>query len=392
MARRRKQTKDDFPSDLLYSQGRVWVRRGRDGTARLGLNVPAISERVPNLYYVDIRPRGYLVQGTDFGAVDLDTARLRLTAPFSARIARVNWDAVSDPLLLMTEPFEGGWLYELTKIKDVSWSNLLDRDAFWSYLEFERLARRLGIPPVLSAEYRLDRDVPVWPDDVRVTFGGLTVLTGNVVRLGRNQTFTPQWGPGDRWRVEVEFEQPSIAMVPEDLTGPKLVKRTWAYEVVDTNGNIRGQTCYVVKAIEVEGSPPQTHFLLSFLTDDFSLCQVEEVSVFDSTRRTLTVNDWGRDSFLELREPREILLDLPLFPAENRDEERVVQVGSEPELQQRATFPDARTMEIECRGQYGSQELLSRQVWERGLLWWREAERRVGDTVLMKGRLLTEGR
>ena len=47
-----------------------------------------------------------------------------------------------------------------------------------------------------------------------------------------------------------------------------------------------GQECYVVKAIEIDGSTPQTYFLLWFARDDFSLLLVEEVSVHDSARRT----------------------------------------------------------------------------------------------------------
>lgn len=389
MAKRRKQTADSFPSDLSYTQGRVWVRRGLGDTATIGLNVPAISERIANIYFIDLQPRGYVIEGKQFGAADLDTARVKLKAPFSGRIARVNWEAVADPLLVMTDPFGKGWLYEVTRVKPEAYANLLDRDAFWSYLDFERRALRLGIKPVLNARYRFDRQMPVWPDDLHVTFGGLTVLTGRILRLGRNAVFTPQWSPGESWKVEVRFEQPSAAMIPEAFGAqPEMVTVRWLYEVVDANAVLAGEECYVVKAIETGGPKPQTYFRLTIAKDDFGLRQVEEVSVHDAARRTLTPNDWGKESYMELREPRSILLDLPLFPAENQDEDRTIDVAGEPEVHQRARFPDAKTMEIACDARWGAETLTSTQTWERGLPWWRKAERRVGDKVVMTGKLI----
>lgn len=389
MARRRKQTKDTFPGDLLYTQGRVWVRPGPGDTARLGLNVPAISESLPNIYHVDLRPRGYLVEGTPFAAADLDTALLELIAPFSARIKRVNWDAVQDPLLVMTSPFEEGWLYDLTRVKPEALRGLLDRDAFWSFLEFERLARRLGLKPVMGASYRLDAGAP-WPDELRVTFGGLPVLGGRILRFGRNPTFTPQWSPGESWKVEVEFEQPSSAREPDELAGKVMVKVVWQYEVIDPNGSVDGEACYVVKAIEVDGPPPQSYYRLSITHEDFALRLIEKVSVFDANRRTLQPNDWGKETYMEVREPREIILDLPLFPPENRDEERKVAVGGEPELEQRAEFPDEKTMRLRCAARFGAEEMVSEQTWERGLPWWREARRLLGERVTMTGKLVLE--
>jgi glycine cleavage system H protein len=390
MARRRRQTRDDFPTDLLYSQQRLWIQRGKSGTARLGLAVPAISERIPNIYFIQLRRRGYLVEGQPFGSIDLDTGHLELIAPFSARIQRMNAEVPDDPFLLMTEPFTGGWLYELSRVKPSALRGLLARDAYWDYLEFERAAQRLGLPPVLEARYRLDREAP-WPEDLRVTFGGLTVLSGRLVRLGRNQTFTPQWSLRDTWEVEFRFQQPSLAMVPAEFTGPKDVVCRWRYEVVDTEGSIDGESCYVVMIIEVNGPQPQSHYLLHIAKEDFTLRLTEEVSQFDSSRRSRTPNDWGRDTFLELRQPRELILDLPIFPIENRDEVRTVSVPGEPEIRQEACFPDARTMEIACEAPLGDTKLFSEQIWERSLPWWREARRRIGDEVVMTGTLITNG-
>lgn len=391
MAKKRKQTRDTFPSDLLYTQGRVWVRRGLGDSARIGLNVPAISEKLAHIYFVDLQPRGYILQGKRFGAIDLDTSRLRLKAPFSARIANVNWKAVADPLLVMTDPYGEGWLYEVTRVKPEFYQDLLDRDAFWAYLDFERTAVRLGLKPVIKARYRFDTDAPVWPDDLHVTFGGLTVLTGRLVRLGRNATFTPQWSHGERWRVEVRFEQPSLAMIPAEFSGPTRVALTWAYEVVDAEAVLDGEECYVVKVIEDgDGPPPQSYHLLTIAKDDFGLRVIEEVSTADAARRTRTPNDWGRESYLEVRRPRELLVDFLLFPPENQDEDRTIVVEGEPVLEQTGRFPDAKTMELTCATRWGADQLIAAQTWERGRPWWTKAERRINEHPIMTGRLLID--
>ncbi|MHC4829702.1 MAG: glycine cleavage system protein H [Planctomycetota bacterium] len=387
MARRRNQTRDDFPSELLYTQGRLWVKRGKKGTARIGLNVPAIAERMPHLYFLDVQRRGYLLPGQVFGSADLDQSRLQLKSPFSCRISRVNWAAVQDPLLVMTEPFERGWLYEVGRVKDEAYDNMLDRDAYWAYLEFERLARRLGLKPTIGARTRWVRGLP-WPDEMRVTFGGLTVLTGRILRMGRNQTFTPQWSRGDNWIVEVRFQQPSLAMVPAQFTGPQDVAIRWRYEVIDSDGSAQGASCYVVKAIEVEGPPPQSYYLLSIAKEDFGLRQIEEVSSHDPSRRSVTFNDWGRESYLELRQRRELLVDLPFFPIDNKAEEREIEVEGEPTIKLRADFPDEKSMTLECEAPMDGKTLISKQRWERGAPWWVEAERRVGDNLLMHGKLV----
>ncbi|MFC1705679.1 hypothetical protein ACFL59_02520 [Planctomycetota bacterium] len=387
MPRRSRQTADDFPEELLYDQQYLWVAPGRNGSARIGLSLPALSETAPNIYFVDLQQMGDLGIGTTFGAVDLDTGRMELSAPFSARIAEVNWEVIEDPLVLMAEPFGDGWFYEVQGVADDDLRRLLDRDSFWSFLSFERTAKRLGIPPVLRARYEMSLDAP-WPDNLRVTFGGQTVLTGQILRLGRNQTFTPQWTLGDGWEVETRFEQPSLAMVAAAFAAPKEVVLRWRYEVVDTDAPLEGESCYNVKVVEVGGTPPQSYYLLSIAKGDFTLRLIEEVSLFDEARRTRQPNDWGRETYLELRQPRELLLDLPMFPSENRDETRTVTVAGEPEIQQETRFPDGEVMEITCEAAAGDTSICSEQTWQRGLPWWREARRSTGDRVLMKARLI----
>jgi len=379
--------KAELPELARYSRERIWVMPTESGLVRLGAVGPALADRAVTAYFAEVRRRGYIVQGRRFGFIDIETGRFDLIAPFSARIARANPALDEDPGLVTSDPFGEGWLLELMKVAPALLEALLDRDTFYEHLRFEQECRRLGLQPSIKASWRLAEGSP-WPDELRMEIGSRAIVRGRILRLGRNLTFTPQWGRGDRWKVRCEFTQPSIAMVPAEFARPKLVVTKWQYEVIDDEGEVDGVPCYVVKVIEIEGAPPLTFYRLSIAKTDFTLRLIEEESVFDPSRRSRTPNDWGAETWIELRRPRELILDLPLFPPENRDETRVVTVAGEPEIRQEARFPDAKTMVLACESTLRHGVLRSEQTWERGLPWWRSARRLIGDGVLITGELV----
>lgn len=387
--------KTDLPDDRRYSRERIWVLpvQGEPARLRLGAALPAVSDEKQTAYFVEVRRSGTITHGRPFGFIDVETGRFDLVAPLTGRILAWNRAIEDDPGLVSSNPWGRGWLCEVERLGDGLFERLFDRDGFYAYLEFELEARRLGLQPTLDAAYRLETGAP-WPDDIRVLLGGKQILRARHVRLGRNETFTPQWAPGDSWTVRVEMLQPSIEMVPAEFARPKRVERKWRFEVLDDMGEVDGEPCYVVKAIEIEGAPPLTFHRLSIAKSDFSLRLIEEESVYDPARRSRAKNYWGAEGYLELREPRELIVDLPLFPAENRYEKRLVNVEGEPSFIQETRFPDERTMTIVCETRApGADEaappLRSEQTWERGLPWWKKAQRTVGADVLIRGELVS---
>jgi glycine cleavage system H protein len=381
--------KSALPEDLRYSREKVWVApTGVEGRYRLGLAFPAFGDERQTAYFVDCRRRGALVAQKPFGFIDIETGRIELVAPLSGRIVAANHDLADDPAIVSRDPFAGGWLVEIDRVPPGLVEKLYDRDGFYAYLQFEMEARRLGLAPTLGARYRLDDGDP-WPQELRVELGGRLILRSRAVKLGRNETFTPQWTAGDAWRVRCEILQPSTAKVAPEFAPPRITRRTWQFEVIDDQGDAAGTPCYVVKAIEVDGAPPQSFFRLSIAKADFTLRLIEEQSVHDALRGTRTPNAWGAEGWVELRQPRELILDLPLFPAENRDEKRVVAAPGCASFMQETRFPDAKTMAIACDAQAGDDAVRSEQVWERGLPWWRSARRLVGGAVVISGELVT---
>ncbi len=385
MARRFKLRKTDLPEALKYSRERFWALEFPNGTIRIGLTLPAIQDEPPGVYFFHSRTSGYIQTGKKFGFVDLDSGRFDLVAPISGRIARINPKLASDPGLIAVDGFGEGWIVELTRVLPQALTALLDRDSFYGWLKFEREARRLGLEPTVAASHRIVSGEP-WPQDIVFRFGGKVVLRSRPVRLGRNETFTPQWVVGQKWKVRTEFEQPSMAMVANP--GNENCVRTFEYEVIEEFADVGGETCWQVKVTELEGPPVQKYVVLSIARGDFSLRLIEEVNAHDPRNRSRLPNDWGAEVYIELRRPRELIVDLPLFPAENRDERREVAVGEEPKVVVEARFePKRMLLSMQADPGRGS-AIRSEQVWEAGLPWWKEARRTAGERVLIKGELV----
>jgi glycine cleavage system H protein len=381
-------TRSAFPADRRYSRERIWVMpAAAPGTLRVGVAFPAWGEEARTAYFIDHLQRGYLVARKPFGSIDVEMGRIELVAPLSGRIVASNAALAEDPALASRDPFGAGWLCEITRVAPGDYEKLYDRDGFFAYLQFEMEARRLGLSPTLGARCRFEEGDP-WPQDLRVELGGRLIVRTRAVKFGRNETFTPQWAVGDRWRVRCEVLQPSAAKMHAEFAPPKVIERTWAYEVIDDAADLGGEPCYVLRVIEVEGAPPLTFYRVFIAKQDFTLRLVEEESVHDARRRTRTPNDWGAEGFLELRKPRELILDLPLFPAENRDERRLVNVAGEPSYEQLTRFPDPATMVISCEAPLREGRIRSEQTWRRGLPWWKSARRTTGERVLISGELL----
>ncbi len=380
--------REDLPTDVLYGRDKMWVVFTGPDTARVGYAAPVLGPAPLRIYFLDLQPRGYLVGGKPCGGMDLEHGRIPFIAPLSGRITRVNTELEAQPERLLEDPFGAGWLYEIEKIPEGSRHSLLDRDRLWSLLLFERSARSAGVRPVIEARSRWSPRAP-WPEHTTLSYGGRLAVQARLRPRGRNARFTPQWQPGDRWEVAYTFVQPSLARVPPELAVDERIETRWRYEVVRLDAMIDGRACYEVRAEEIADPPLPSFQILYIDLDDFSLRLVEERNRFLPDRRSLDRNDGGRCApYLELRQPRQTIVDLGLFPAEDREAYQAVRTPGEPELEQWVTFPNADTLVVRMEAQYLGRTFHSEQTWRRGDPWWSEARRLVGDREVIRGRLV----
>lgn len=103
----------NIPSHLHYTESHEWVSSEDDDSARIGISDHAQQE-LGDLVYVELPAVGdELEQGDPCAVVESVKAASDIYAPVSGKVIAVNEDLDADPALINTEPYEGGWLFQL---------------------------------------------------------------------------------------------------------------------------------------------------------------------------------------------------------------------------------------------------------------------------------------
>ena len=104
----------EIPSGLFYISGHTWLRREGENRAVVGI-LPEFCRSIPKIERVELPDAGV---DTFLGEVivriaDNRGSSHRVWSPASGRIIRVNGDLREQPDRLRTDPFRGGWLFEI---------------------------------------------------------------------------------------------------------------------------------------------------------------------------------------------------------------------------------------------------------------------------------------
>jgi len=103
----------NIPSHLHYTESHEWVSSEDDGSARIGISDHAQQE-LGDLVYVELPAVGdELGQGDPCAVVESVKAASDIYAPVSGKVIAINEDLDADPAVINTEPYDGGWLFQL---------------------------------------------------------------------------------------------------------------------------------------------------------------------------------------------------------------------------------------------------------------------------------------
>ena len=117
------------PADLRYTKDHEWVRLDGD-TATIGVTDFAAGQ-LGDVVFVDLPAAGKKVeQFATFGVVESVKAVSDLYAPVSGEVAEVNADLASQPELVNSDPFGGGWMIKVKVADPAQVAGLLDADAY----------------------------------------------------------------------------------------------------------------------------------------------------------------------------------------------------------------------------------------------------------------------
>ena len=102
----------NVPDDLKYAETHEWIRVDGD-TGVVGITDHAQNE-LTDIVYVDPPKVGAVVTaGQPAAVVESVKAASDIYSPADGEVLEVNASLSSEPALVNTSPYEGGWLYKM---------------------------------------------------------------------------------------------------------------------------------------------------------------------------------------------------------------------------------------------------------------------------------------
>jgi glycine cleavage system H protein len=125
-----------YPDDLKYTAEHEWLRTPGDseGSVRIGITHYA-QDALGDIVYVSLPEVGDTVTaGSTCGELESTKSVSDVYAPVDGEIVAVNDTLDTTPELVNSDPYGGGWLYELVPSDAASIDALLDATAYQAQL------------------------------------------------------------------------------------------------------------------------------------------------------------------------------------------------------------------------------------------------------------------
>jgi glycine cleavage system H protein len=124
----------DFPEELKYSKEHIWVRI-ENGSAVIGITDFA-QEELGLVSGVELPEEGDEVEQDDsIGSVEARKTVAQLYAPFSGTVRAVNHEVIDNPALINDDPYDEGWLIEVSLDDIDELKGLMSADDYADYVE-----------------------------------------------------------------------------------------------------------------------------------------------------------------------------------------------------------------------------------------------------------------
>lgn len=126
-----------YPEDLSYTTEHEWVRSPgeQDGAIRIGITHYA-QDALGDIVYVSLPEVGTTVTaGEACGELESTKSVSDVYAPVSGEVVARNEALDATPELVNTDPYGGGWLFEVVPSDSGQLDGLLDSAAYQATLE-----------------------------------------------------------------------------------------------------------------------------------------------------------------------------------------------------------------------------------------------------------------
>ena len=125
-----------YPEDLKYTAEHEWVRSPgeAEGSVRVGITHFA-QEALGDIVYVSLPEVGQTVAASGAcGELESTKSVSDVYAPVAGEVVAVNGSLDATPELVNSDPYGGGWLYELAPADAAALDALMDATAYQATL------------------------------------------------------------------------------------------------------------------------------------------------------------------------------------------------------------------------------------------------------------------
>ena len=118
------------PEDLKYTAEHEWIKSGNDDTVRVGITDYA-QDALGDIVFVQLPEVGQSVTpGDAVGELESTKSVSDVYAPLSGEVVAINAALDATPELVNSDPYGGGWLFELRVSDSAELDGLLDSSAY----------------------------------------------------------------------------------------------------------------------------------------------------------------------------------------------------------------------------------------------------------------------
>lgn len=123
-----------YPAELKYTKEHEWIKlEGNVGT--IGITDFA-QDQLGDVVYVELPAVGATVgQGKQFGTVESVKTVSDLYSPISGKVVAINEELASQPELVNSDPYGGGWMIKVELSNPDETQQLMSADDYTSFLK-----------------------------------------------------------------------------------------------------------------------------------------------------------------------------------------------------------------------------------------------------------------
>jgi glycine cleavage system H protein len=124
----------NVPGDLNYTEEHEYVRKGKDGSAEIGITDYAQGE-LGDVVYVELPKVGTKFNKHDvFGTIEAVKAVSELFSPIAGEVVAINDRLDKEPALVNSDPYGAGWMIRVKPSNPSEIDALMNAGAYGKHI------------------------------------------------------------------------------------------------------------------------------------------------------------------------------------------------------------------------------------------------------------------